>query len=206
MSVLKVQPREDVAAKHLRKKGYVPVAYIDHEKSIQNLMAAAHHIKQAITHSQGAGMIEVEFEGEKKKRNAIVKSYDQKILTRDLLSVTLMEVSLDESITADITVHGVGTPEAVEEGTAVLNSPTSTIKIKGKVKDIPETIEVDLTGLAVGGHVNAGDIELPEGMTLMSSPDATLFSVQIAKEEVLEEPTEAAEPELVSEEPAGESE
>ncbi|HVL38426.1 MAG TPA: 50S ribosomal protein L25 [Fimbriimonadaceae bacterium] len=204
MSSLQVEPREEnVAPKHLRKRGLVPMALVDDQKQIRLVQAPVTEVKRAISQAHGAGVVEVQISGEKGTLNTVVKGYEQEVLTRRLLSVTLMQVSMDEEITVDVPIVSLGTPEAVEAGTALLNHPLSALKLKGKVKDMPDQIEVDISHLEVGHHINAGDITLPPGMTLATSPDATLFSVQIAREEVLEpEVAEegGAEPEVIGEE------
>ena len=63
------------------------------------------------------------------------------------------------------------------------------------MSDIPAHVEVDVSTLEVGHHINAGDLELPEGIKLLSSPDATLFGLQYLRAvslepEVSEEPIE----------------
>jgi large subunit ribosomal protein L25 len=79
------------------------------------------------------------------------------------------------------------------------------------MSDIPSNIEVDVSHLEVGHHVNAGDIALPDGVKLLSSPDATLFSMQVLKAvslepELAEEPVEGEAPAEEPETEAGATE
>jgi len=81
-----------------------------------------------------------------------------------------------------------------EQGT-VLTQPTTHVRLQGKMSDIPAHVEVDVSGLEVGHHINASDLDLAEGIKLLSSPDATLFSLQYLRAvslepEVSEEPIE----------------
>jgi large subunit ribosomal protein L25 len=205
MAALQVTPRTDTGhrAKHLRRAGLVPLALIrkpDHD--IQLLQADAYQARQTIGRAHGAGMFDIHIEGEPKPRSVIVKQVQQDYMTHRLNNVTLMEVSRDDTITTDIPVTHVGTPEAVEAGTALLLTPASSVKIKGKISDIPDQFEVDCSGLDIGGHITAGDLQLPAGIELVSPPDMLLISVTIAKEPELEpEVVAEGEPELVGEEP-----
>ncbi|MFY9234133.1 MAG: 50S ribosomal protein L25 [Fimbriimonadaceae bacterium] len=204
MAVLQVTPRESTghAAKHLRKAGWVPMALFQKpDHSVRLIQAPILQVRQAVAGAHGVGMIDIHIEGESKPRSVIVKQVDQDYMTHRLNNVTLMEVSRDDLITADIGITHVGTPSAVDDGIALLSSPTSTIKIKGKVSELPDHFEVDLSGLELGGHIVASDIPLPEGIELISPPDTLLFGLTIAKEPELEAPAEegAGEPEVVGE-------
>ncbi len=82
--------------------------------------------------------------------------------------------------------------------------PTDHVKVKGKVSDIPDTIEVDISGLAMHESITAAHITLPEGVELISNHDTQLFSVTMpAKVEDMEageaEGTESVEVPTVAE-------
>ena len=49
--------------------------------------------------------------------------------------------------------------------------------------EIPGHIEVDVTELHAGQHAEAGDVKLPEGVTLYGSPDKVIVSIAHAKTE-----------------------
>lgn len=204
MAVLQVSLREAKGhkTKHLRKAGLVPMALIQKKgHEIRLLQGDAYQVRQTVGRAHGVGMFDIQIEGEAKPRSVIVKQVDQDYLAHMLTNVTLMEVSKDDLITADIAVTHVGTPESVEAGTALLGSPNTTIKIRGKVSELPDHFEVDVSGLDVGGHIVASEIPLPEGIELISPPDTLLFSVSIAKEPELETETteEVTEPEVIGE-------
>jgi large subunit ribosomal protein L25 len=58
-------------------------------------------------------------------------------------------------------------------------------------RNIPNVIEVDLSSFGVGDTLHAGDIALPEGMSLVSSADDTVVTTSIIS--LLETEEEAAE-------------
>lgn len=203
MAALQVTPREATGhrSKGLRKVGLVPMALFQKpDHSVRLIQASVIQVRHAVSQAHGVGMFDIHIEGEDKPRSVIIKQVDQDYMTHRLNNVTLLEVSRDDLITADIPVLHTGTPEAVESGIALLASPQSTIKIRGKVSELPSQVEVDVSGLDVGGHIVASEIILPEGIDLVSPPDTLLFSVTIAKEPELEaEVAEEGEPEVVGE-------
>lgn len=200
MSVLNAKNREQGPAsqlKKLRKDGYVPMALIDSGHSIVLIQAKAKEARAAIASAGGVGRLRLQIEGEKKERDVLVKQVSQDTLSHEMLTVTLAEVNKDEKIKVDVEVLPVGVPAAVVDGAATLTQPTTHIKVRGKLADIPEKIEVDVSGMDLNHAISAHELILPEGVELISSGDASMFSVQLnraahdAVEEALAETTEA---------------
>jgi large subunit ribosomal protein L25 len=209
MTHLDVEERDGAkAAKHLRKAGLVPMALVEPGKATKLVQAALNDVKRTISHTSGAGMFELQIKGESQKRTVIVKQLDQDILRRQLLNVTVMQITRDQVLISDIPVHAVGTPQAIVDHVGVLVSPTSHIKLKGKAMDIPGSIEVDVSGMEIGDSITVEAVTLPAGVEIASSHDATLFSLQHLRQEVIEEAPaegeESSEPELVGKEDEGE--
>src|SRR5690606_16176824 len=98
-----------------------------------------------------------------------------------------------EKTHASIPVHIVG--KALGEKTGGLTQLVlKEIDIKALPKDLPEFIEVDVSGLDIGDHLEVKDIKLPAGVELYHmKPEATVAACKPpAKEEVAEPAAEAA--------------
>jgi large subunit ribosomal protein L25 len=189
MSVLNVKERAtETKPKALRKSGMVPMALVRKGGEIVLIQAAVIDLKRALSHAHGAGMIDVLVEGAKQPVSAIVKSVDRDTLTRSLTHVSMLQVNRDDTIRVDVPVVAIGTPAPVESGEGILMNAASHVKVKGKVSDIPNSIEVDVSGLGVHESITAAQLTLPEGVELVSTPESQLFSVVLpAKVEVAEE-------------------
>jgi large subunit ribosomal protein L25 len=189
MSLLHAKPRTQGPASHLkaiRKEGNVPIALINGKHEIVLIQASAKDTRVAIATASGAGQLKIKIEGEKTERQVMIKNIEQDILNHSILAVTFAEVGEDEIVRVDLEVIPVGVPADVASGAALLSQPTSSLKVKGKLKDLPEKIEVDISHLELGHALTAHDIKLPSGVELVSSSDSTVFSVQIPKEVSLE--------------------
>lgn len=193
MTRLTVQNRDATKPKQLRRAGIVPIGLMERGKPTRLVQATFAEVRNALTHTTGARMLELEVEGEAKKWTVMVRQIDHEPVTGRILTVTLVEVSKTEAMVADIPVTHTGTPQPVVDGVAMLNHPTSHVKVKGKAMDLPASVDVDVSGMQVGDHINAGDVALPKGVELMSSPDATLFSVQVTRAHIDEAAPEGAE-------------
>jgi large subunit ribosomal protein L25 len=193
MSVFQAQRRPENCPKphQMRRQGLIPMALISRDHGTTLLQAKAADVHHALRHLDGHGGIELAIDEDKTKLKVIVKQVDNFPLKGGVINLTLQEVSAKDVMKLDVSVTPINHGED-EQGT-VLTQPTTHIKIQGKMSDMPSHIEVDVSGLEVGHHINAGDVELPNGIKLVSSPDATLFSLQVLKAVSLE-PDLPAEP------------
>lgn len=202
MAKLVVQERTEANPKQLRRQGILPIGLIAKGSDTKKVQAWAGDVRDALMHPDDHGMIELLVEGEKKPRSVMVKHMELEPVTRNLVTVTFMEVAKDDILTIDVPVTALGTPPAIAEEGAVLLAPTDHIKIKGKAGILPNHIEVDISGLEVGSSIDAEHVKLPEGVELISSPAATIFALHPAKVQSLETETTdegPTEPQLVSE-------
>jgi large subunit ribosomal protein L25 len=197
MSVLQAERRTAGKPAQLRRRGLLPMALVGRDRTTTLIQATEHDLKKAIAAADGLGRLDLEISGEKKARKVIVKQIDKDFVHQQILCVTLVEVSADDIVKIDVPVVPVNVPEDFEGHGLSLTHPTSRIQLRGKMSAMPERIEVDLSTLEVGHHINAGDVALPEGLELLSSADATLFSLQVLKAASLE--SEAVEAEVSEE-------
>ena len=206
MTLLTLQERSNTKPKQLRREGIVPIGLVERGKPTRLVQATAVAVKSALMHTTGARMLEVQVEGEAKKWTVMVKQVDHEVITGKILTVTLAEVSKTEAMVTDVPVTHSGTPQSVLDGIAMLGHPTTHLKLKGKGMDLPASIDVDVSGMQVGDSISAGDVELPKGVELISSSDATLFAVQITRAHADEAAGDAAGDAPAAEAPAAPSE
>jgi large subunit ribosomal protein L25 len=131
-------------------------------------------------------IVKVEVDG--KSYDAFVKDTQRDILAGSILHVDFYEVESGVALRARVSVHVHGTPVGVREG-GVLESPLHVIEVECLPKDLPERIDVDISGLNVNQSFHVRDIALGEGVRLLSNPDQVVALVKFAREEVVAAPT-----------------
>jgi large subunit ribosomal protein L25 len=97
----------------------------------------------------------------------------------------------DEPVEMYVPLRFVGTPVGVREG-GVLQEVRRDILVRVSPRNIPEFIEVDVSGLGIGDSLHAADLKLPEGVRLAISPEETIAAV-VPPEDVEKLAAEAAE-------------
>ena len=85
----------------------------------------------------------------------------------------LLIVKRGERVTTDVNVVVVG--DAVSG--ALITQELNSLSIEADAMNLPETIEVSVEGVATGTQILAGNIALPEGVTLAGDPEALIVNV-----------------------------
>ena len=132
------------------------------------------------------------------------------------IHVDLYRVSLREKLHVDVPVVLTGESEAVKQGEGDLLFTLHQVKVECLPADIPEAIEVDVSGLTeVDAAIRLGEVKTPENVTLLGDPEELVVKIaakKIAMELEAEEAAAAAEAEAeaaaaeVEGEPAAEGE
>ncbi|MBD0316910.1 MAG: 50S ribosomal protein L25 [Thermoleophilia bacterium] len=210
---LQVQPREALGsaeARRLRALGFVPGVIYGNGKRADAFAIAERDLRRALTgeHGMHAILDVVIGDGGRKTRHAVLKDYQLHPTRGRLLHVDLQEVRLDQAIHAQVAVELVGEAEGVTMG-GVLTQVTRDVNVEALPMDVPDRLELDVSGLAIGDSIRVADLAVPDGVTLLDDPDTVLASVSPptrveTPEEILEaEEAAAAEGLPAEQEPQG---
>ena len=109
-------------------------------------------------------------------RKAMVKDLMWDPVKDVCLHADFYEISMDHAITVDIPIHLVNTPLGVTDGglLQVVRRELSVSCLPGKLID---SLEIDVSGLAIGDAIHIRDIALPEGIACVEDGDLTVAVV-----------------------------
>lgn len=120
-----------------------------------------------------------------------------------LLHVDLKRIDLTQRISVRVPVYTTGEPTGVKIQGGLHELVTREIEIECLPDDIPEQFTVEVSHLAIGQSVRAGDIALTASIKLVSPADTVISHVVALKAEAEAAPAEgaaapaAAEPEVI---------
>lgn len=114
-----------------------------------------------------------------KKYSAILQEAQFHALTDNLMHVDFLEIVAGKPVTMNIPVKTTGTSPGVRAGGKLLKK-LKTLKVKGLVEKMPDTIDVAIDKLEIGQGVRVGDIKV-DGLTLLNSENVTVVSVQVTR-------------------------
>jgi len=155
-------------AKRLRAEGHVPcVAYGRKDEPVL-LSIGARELRDLIAHHHSHGLLNLKF-GDGGSLPVIVKSIQRHPVSHKPQSVDFMRVSLTEEVEATLPIVLTGESAGVREG-GILVQALHEIHIKALPGDLPESIEVDISGLVLNGPpIHVSEITLPHGVTAVTA-------------------------------------
>ena len=186
------------AVKKIRRAGNIPGIVYGHGIDPQSISVSEHEVEMAIQH--GERLFDLTIDG--KPGTVMFKAVQWDTFGNDVLHVDFARVDLTEIVEISVPVILAGTPEGAKEG-GVLQQQSSEINISCQVQNMPEEIKIFVTEMKKDDRMLLGDIDLPEGATLLDNPEDILCQVvEIAEEEEAVEGEEASDgPEVIGAKP-----
>ncbi|GAA0248616.1 50S ribosomal protein L25 [Methylorubrum aminovorans] len=113
-----------------------------------------------------------------KKTRAIPRDYQLDPVTGAPLHVDFLRVVAGQTVTVDVPVHFVNEDKApgIKQKGGTLNVALHTVSLDVAPDQIPDAIEVDLTGREIGDVIHASDLRLPAG-TYTGEPTDTVANL-----------------------------
>jgi large subunit ribosomal protein L25 len=180
-------------ARRLRKEGLVPGVLYGSGEPVP-ISIEGRELRRALTGAGGLhSILDVEIDGKGTTHASILKEYQVDPVRGGVTHVDLQEVRLDQAITASVQVQLLGAEDApgVREG-GVLSQPLREVNVEALPLEVPEHLELDVSGMEIGGTLRISDLTAPEGATLLDDPETVVATVTA--------PTRVVEPELTEEE------
>ena len=131
----------------------------------------------------------VDLDVDGKKFKAILQEAQFHTVKDNLLHVDFLEVIAGKPVTMSIPVKTTGTSPGVRNG-GKLNKKLKTLRVKGLVEKMPDTIDIAIDKLEIGDGVRVGDLKI-DGLTFLNAANVTVVNVQVTRV-VVEEPKVAA--------------
>ena len=196
--VLEVEKREQTgsaASRRLRLGGLVPAVLYGHGQENQHLAVPLSDVK-ALVRNHGKM---VELKGAIKD-TALVSDMQWDPMGIEVLHMDLIRVNLSEKVEVTVAIQTHGDPVGVHEGGILLEN-LHNVEIRCPAGSIPDSVRLNITDIHVGEHRTAGDLELPDGVELVTPADAIVAHIEAPRKEDESEEGAAdigAEPEVIA--------
>src|SRR5581483_581816 len=173
---LKAYPRTQMRrgqVKQLRANGRVPATIYGRQTKPQNLEVNSKEISDLLHHTVSENLlVDLSIENDAKaKRLALVQEIQHHPVDGKVLHVDFHEVAENEKVTVQVPVETIGEAAGVKTGGGVLEHVLFKLKVRCLPKDLPETINIDVTALEIGKAVHIGEITPPAGVEILGNKD-----------------------------------
>jgi large subunit ribosomal protein L25 len=136
----------------------------------------------AILHLEVAGTTET----------VIVKELQRHPVSSRLVHADFQRISLTKKIEARVPLRVVGEAPGVKQNGGVMQHELREIRVRALPTKIPQAIDVDVSMLEIGMHIEVKDLKVPAEVEVLDAPEHLVLNVTVAKEEVAAAPAAAA--------------
>jgi large subunit ribosomal protein L25 len=205
---LEVKEREQTGSREsrrLRREGLIPGVLYGRGNPPHPIFVHERELRRALTGDHGLhAILDVVLEGQKTTHASILKEAQQDPIKGRVIHVDLQEVRLDQPIQAQVVVELVGEAEGVKEG-GVLSQVVREINVEALPMEVPDRLELDVSGMAIGDTLRLADLPPREGVTYLDDLEETVLANVTVPTRIVEPEPEEGEELLEGEElPEGE--
>jgi large subunit ribosomal protein L25 len=201
-ATLTATPREGAGkgvARKLRAAGRIPAVLYGHGDAPRALSVDAHDLDLLMGSVRtGTTIISLELEGEG-SQDVLIRDVQRHPYRPEVLHVDFFHVHAGETLTLKVPVRLVGTPFGVHSEGGVLDHVLYELDVQTLPRDIPDSIEVDVSELKVGESLRVSEVKAGSFQILNDAdlPIASVMAPRVIEEEEAPAVEAAPEPELV---------
>jgi large subunit ribosomal protein L25 len=190
---LEVHPRTESGKnvnRRLRAQGLVPAVVYGGGKDPMPVQLDRRTLLDLLRSTGDNPIFLLQLAGTDKNRHAMIREMQVHPVSRRVLHVDFQRVLMTEKVKVAVHVELHGTPVGVKVDGGLLDFVTRELHVSCTPDRIPARISVDVSALHIGQHVEAHEVQLPEGVELLDEPGRVIASVAHHKIAETAAPTE----------------
>ncbi|MDT7942151.1 MAG: 50S ribosomal protein L25 [Bacteroidota bacterium] len=171
-------PREEHgsrACRRLRREGWVPAAL--YGRGGPRSFKVKHTAAEKIVFTPHTYLVELHIED--LRQTALLREYQLHPVHDYILHLDFWGVAPEDEVVVSLPIRLVGTAQGVQMG-GKLVPLLRRLKVRGRVQDLPDAIEIDVTPLQLGKSLIAGKVSIPN-LLILTPPDAAIARIEIPR-------------------------
>lgn len=193
-TVVKTQKRDKKENAKLRNSGFIPAIVYGYEVESQSIAVSEKDFTKTLREVGRNGVMKLDIDG--KSVNVVLSDYQTNILKGQMIHADFLAINMKEELEVNVAVNVTGTSVGVSEG-GMLQQPNRELTVTVKPSDIPDSIDIDVSGMAIGDTLTVADIREKVDYPITNEDDYTLVTVSAPRVEEETEDTEE-EPETTT--------
>lgn len=196
------------ASRRFRREGKIPAVVYGAGKENLSLLLDHHEIFHCLE-TEGFHSAIIKINVGKQVEQAIVRDVQMHPVKPNVFHVDFQRVSATEKLHIAVPIHFIGEEDApgVKTEHGIMSHMINEVDVSCLPADLPEYLDIDVSGMNLGDSVHLSDIKVPDGVELTAllhegedQVVATVYAPQIdAEAEELEEAEAAAAEEAAEE-------
>ena len=168
----------------MRRQGVLPAHVFGHGLESLALECNARQLERTVSRAGATKLLNLKIRGERSPRNVLIREIQRNPVTGTLTHVDFYQVRMAEKLEVDIPIMLVGESPALKMKENILLHELDHLAIECLPKDIPASIEVDVSSLTEAGQdIRVKDIKLADGIIILNDPEVVVASISAETEE-----------------------
>ena len=173
----------------LRKEGKIPAVVYGAGEESMAIEVGVKDFEKTLKEAGESTVVTLTVDGDEK--SVLIHDVDVDPVSNQPRHADFYAIKKGQKVEVEVSLEFVGEAPAVKAG-ANLVKVMHALSIEGDATKLPHEITVDISSLAaVDDQITAGEITLPEGITLVTGPEEVVVLIAEQKEEEEEEVSEA---------------
>lgn len=168
--------------RRLRASGLVPAVVYGAGKETVPIQIDRKKVIELLRSGAGENTIFLlQLAGVAQQRHAMIRELQVHPISRQILHIDFQRVLMTEKVRVEVPIVLMGTAVGVKTDGGMLDFVSREVEVECLPGKIPPHLDLDVTALHVGQHVEAGKLDLPEGVVLITDADRVIVSVSHAR-------------------------
>jgi large subunit ribosomal protein L25 len=169
------------AARRFRKEGFIPAVFYGGGEDATLLSINVSDLLKIRKEKKKNIFIKLLIEGaERREKLSLIKELQIEPVSRRFYHADFYEIRMDHKLVIDVPLNFIGTPIGVQNG-GELQHLKRDLKVSCLPSALPDSIDLDVSGLDVGDSIKVEDIAVPEGLTVLDPGDIGVAMVAFVK-------------------------
>ena len=169
-----------VATKEVRRNGEMPAVLYGLKDNL-SFSICPDNLKDILKAKGHNALIDLNVEGNK-QRKVILKEFQSHPLKALWVHVDFLEVDVTKTVKVSVDVHLIG-KSAGEKMGGLVNQVLKSLHVECLPLDIPQFVDLDVTGVELGQVLHVSDLSLPDKVKILNQPNEVVVSVYMPKVE-----------------------
>ncbi|MGN7764059.1 50S ribosomal protein L25 [Paenibacillus sp. 22594] len=117
----------------------------------------------------------------------VVQDIQKDSMSGKVLHIDFQHVNMNISMDSKVTIHFAGEAAGIKAGGS-LQVEIYEVEVRCMPGDLPTSMEVDISGLAIGDQLLVSDLIFQDGVEVLTDPSTVMIQIKTVHEEEAEEP------------------
>lgn len=163
------------STKAVRREGAIPCVIYGNGETV-HFSAPASEIRPLI-YTPHSYLVDVDIDG--KKETVVMREVQFHPVEEQVLHIDFYRVDPNKPVAVDIPVVLSGNSEGVKLG-GKLSLSKRKLRVSALAKDLPDTVNIDVTDLGLGKSIFVGDLDIP-GLTILTPASTAICAVRMTR-------------------------